>query len=266
MHLFELPPSSHSTEGKGWASDGSMVPASAGVMEEKSVTAALTGPVTMVMKLNGRNSNILHGEVFGLIMGHILSAPGHNNTLFTNHLNSVHFLQDMNSNINLEKALRYCNRRSYFRWLHLLLRETDLQVKYIKGLSNNATQHSKLNADTDHFAVTMQKQVHTIPLAPSPIFTMNDFTYYHEPDGWMESNIQLFMDQLLTQKTATSLSLGHHQRMVTWLYQKLNPPSYVYHRATSVYTTAVQLYARSGQLATAEKVENRQANNNEGKC
>jgi hypothetical protein len=48
--------------------------------------------------------------------------------------------------------------------------------------------------------------------------------------------------------------------VATWLYHKPNPPSYIYHKATSAYTAAIQLYARSGQLATAEKVEERQGN------
>jgi hypothetical protein len=65
---------------------------------------------------------------------------------------------------------------------------------------------------------------------------------------------------------AANLSLGHRQRMATWLYHKPNPPSFVYHRATSAYTAAVQLYARSGQLATAERVEDRQGDGNGGLC
>ena len=54
--------------------------------------------------------------------------------------------------------------------------------------------------------------------------------------------------------------------MTTWLYQQPSPPTHVYHRATSAYTAAVQLYARSGQLTTAEKVEERQGEGNGGKC
>lgn len=71
----------------------------------------------------------------------------------------------------------------------------------------------------------------------------------------MESNIRIFVDQLLIGKTASELSLGHKQRKATWLYQKPKPPPYIYHKATSAYSAAVQLYARSGQLATAEKME-----------
>ena len=44
------------------------------------------------------------------------------------------------------------------------------------------------------------------------------------------------------------------------------PLSYVYHKVTSAYTAAVQLYARSGLLTTAVKVEERQANGKRGYC
>jgi hypothetical protein len=57
-----------------------------------------------------------------------------------------------------------------------------------------------------------------------------------------------------------------HGRMSTWLYHTPNPPPFIYHKATSAYTAAIQLYARSGQLATAEKVEARQGDGNDGRC
>ena len=84
-----------------------MSPALAGLIDDKSVTAMVMGPTTMVMKLRGRNSNILHGEILGLIMGHILSTPDHDDTLYSDHLNSVCFLQDIHTGIDQEKFLRY---------------------------------------------------------------------------------------------------------------------------------------------------------------
>ena len=38
---------------------------------------------------------LITGKVFGLIMGHILSPTDVNSYLYTDHLNSVRFLQDM---------------------------------------------------------------------------------------------------------------------------------------------------------------------------
>jgi len=40
--------------------------------------------------------------------------------------------------------------------------------------------------------------------------------------------------------------------MTTWLYDLNPPPPWIYTKATSAYTTLVQLYAGSGQLPTAD--------------
>jgi hypothetical protein len=138
-------------------------------------------------------------------------------------------------------------------------------VDYTKGHSNERSIQSRLNADADHFATAAQRQAKDMPVAPAPTFTMNEFTFYRQEDGWIESNIRVFTDQVLARSTATELARGHHGRMTTWLYHTPSPPPFIYHKATSAYTAAIQLYARSGQLATAEKVETRQGDGN-GRC
>ena len=268
-NLLDIHPSPNATDDRAWASDGSMVPASAGLLDDKTVTAALTGPKTMIMRMQGRNSNILHGEIFGIILGHLLIPRGNADDvrhLYTDHLNTTRFLQDSHSNINQEAALRYRNGRSYLRWLKLLSDETSLSVIYTKGHSDGNSLASRLNADADHYATTAQSHRHQIPIAPAPTFTMNEFTFFTRNDGWIESNIRIYIEQVLSRVTAETLAKGHHQRMSTWLYHQPNPPTYIYHKATSAYTAVVQLYARSGQLATAEKVEVRQGDGNGGKC
>jgi hypothetical protein len=55
------------------SSDGSMIPASANIMEEKSITGAATGQKTLVMCILGHNVSILQGEQLGLIIALILS-------------------------------------------------------------------------------------------------------------------------------------------------------------------------------------------------
>ena len=62
LPLSQLPHNGHT-----WASDGSMVPASAGLDQNRSVTAALTGPKTVVIRLNRCNLSIIHGEHIGMI-------------------------------------------------------------------------------------------------------------------------------------------------------------------------------------------------------
>jgi hypothetical protein len=117
-HTMSLPPSSLPHQNRAWGSDGSMIPATSGIGDDKSVTAAVTGPQTVVVRLRSRNTFILHGELIGLIMGLILSDnESLNNKLFTDHLNSVRFIDHARTCINQENHLRGMNGRSYYRWI-----------------------------------------------------------------------------------------------------------------------------------------------------
>jgi hypothetical protein len=71
--MLKIPPSPNA-QWQQWGSDRSMKPAAVGILDNKIVTAAITGPITLKMKISGRNSNILHGEVLSLIMGHIFKS------------------------------------------------------------------------------------------------------------------------------------------------------------------------------------------------
>ena len=81
---------------------------------------------------------------------------------------------------------------------------------------------------------------------------MNPYTFHREHDGWIESNIRYFVDHFLAKATADKLALLPKHRMATWLYDPTPPPPWIYTKAPSAYTALVQLYARSGQLASAE--------------
>jgi hypothetical protein len=81
---------------------------------------------------------------------------------------------------------------------------------------------------------------------------MDPYTFHREPDGWIESNICYFVNHFNAISTADRLALLPKHRMSTWLYDPTPPPPWIYTKAFSAYTALVQLYARSGQLATAE--------------
>ncbi len=57
-----------------WASDGSASPVSAGLLDPKTLIAAITGPRTLVMHLAGTAKSILHAEVFGQIMDSLVAT------------------------------------------------------------------------------------------------------------------------------------------------------------------------------------------------
>ena len=99
-----------------------MQPASAGIGDNKTVTTAITGPQTTVMKLAGRNSSILHGELMGILSGIVLADDSNHNAtplLYTDHLNTVRIVQDVRSMADQEPRLRRMSGRSYYQWILL---------------------------------------------------------------------------------------------------------------------------------------------------
>jgi Reverse transcriptase (RNA-dependent DNA polymerase) len=246
----KFPPSLHPHNNNTWATDGSMVPASSSISEPKSITAAATGPLTLLLRVAHRNASILHGEQMGLLTALVLADPSP--MIYTDHLNSANLIEDNRSAVNQELRLRSMNGRSYYRWILDLVSRKFATVIYTKAHTNDISLPASLNRDADHYASSAQKLISSIPLAPIPTFFMNPFTFHRQTDGWIESNIRYFVDHFCAKATADRLALLPKHRMSTWLYDANPPPPWVYTKASSAYTALVQLYARSGQLPTAQ--------------
>lgn len=101
-------------------SDGSMIPATAGIGEDKTVMAAVMGPQTLVMQILGCNSSILHGKLMGLILV-LPSDPPETSHLYSDHMNSTHLINDSKTAVDQEPKLCHMNGRSYYRWILLLV-------------------------------------------------------------------------------------------------------------------------------------------------
>ena len=105
-----LPPSQLHHAGSNWASDGSMTPAASGIRDPKSVMAALTGLLMMVLQILGRNILILQEELVGLIAGLMMtSGDTQSTTLYTDHLNPIQFINDLRLRVGQENKLRTMN-------------------------------------------------------------------------------------------------------------------------------------------------------------
>ena len=243
-------PSSCHHNNNTWATDGSMIPATSSISDSKSITAAVTGPSTLILRLKDRNASILQGEQMGLLAALVLaeSPP----QIYTDHLNSTMLIDDSRTAINQERRLRLMNGRSYYRWILDLVSRKSATVTYTKAHTNENSLPASLNREADFYASSAQKTIPLIPIAPSPTFFMDAYTFHREPDGWIESNIRYFVDHFTAKTTADRLALLPKHRMSTWLYDPNPPPPWIYTKAFSAYTALVQLYARSGQLATAE--------------
>ena len=251
---------SEATDGRTWASDGSMIPASASIIDDKSITGAATGESTLVMRVPGRNVSILNGEQLGLIIALVLSEHSnlvHGGRLLTDHLNSVRLIEDSKTEISQIPRLRYMNGRSYYRWIIDLAKRSPLEMQYTPGHLHDNTLETRMNNEADHLATSSQKIYKELPELPSPTFHMNDFTFHNPTDGWVESNIPHYVDLQLIHQTLLTLNQGHSHRMSTWAHDGTPPPDYPYLKAVSAHSAAVQLYARSGQLATADILKKR---------
>ncbi|KAJ7143111.1 hypothetical protein C8R43DRAFT_891911 [Mycena crocata] len=219
-----------------WATDGSMTPASAGLLQSKSITAAITGPVTLVLKVEGRNTAATQGELIGLVTGIIFTnSVDEIPRIYTDYLNAVDMISDSRSSVNQDAKLRRMNARH----------------------SDELTIPSRMNNEADHYASAAQRRRDSVPSAPIPTFFMDEYNFYSERDGWIESNVRQLTDMMLIQNTADTLAIGHRQRMLTSIYEPRPPPEFPYTRAYTAYSATVQLYARSGQLAIADTLKTR---------
>jgi hypothetical protein len=257
-------PRSTYTDGKTWATDGSMLPASAGTLDPKTITGAATGTSSLVMRVPGRNVSILHGEQLGLIVallvGECSDEHQTTNRILTDHLNSVRLIDDSQSNISQVPRLRFMNGRSYYRWILSTISRRfngNINITYTPGHSNDSSTDARMNAEADHLASASQKCFKDLPEAPPPTFHMNDFTFHHSTDGWIESNITQYIGMRMEQLSEMRLRQTHGQRIPTWVHDSNPPPEYPYSKATSAHSAAIQLYARSGQLATADILKKR---------
>jgi len=196
-------PSSQHSKSSVWASDGSMVPSSVGILDTKTVIGAATGTQTLVMKVAGNNVSILHGELIGMISALILSKFTRNNDqnnqqLLTDHLNTVRLVKDSQTDVDQIPRLRYMNGRFYYHWILDLTHQSTTQIDYTPGHSTETTLEAKLNNEADFYASKSPKYAKNLPTAPIPTFYMNNFTFHSKKDGWIESNVPSYVDTHMT--------------------------------------------------------------------
>src|ERR1700678_2670270 len=158
---WPTPANSHNNN--TWATDGSMIPAASTISDPKHVTAAATGPATLVLRLSHRNASILQGEQMGLIIALVLaeSPP----QIYTDHLNSTMLIDDSSTAVNQERRLRSMNGRSYYSWILDLATRKSATITYTKAHTAGTSLDAALNREADHYASSAQKVIPSIPIA-----------------------------------------------------------------------------------------------------
>ena len=180
-------PSEVSQDTQLWGMDGFMIPASAGPLDDKLVTSAITGLHTIVMKLLGRNVSILHGKLVGIIGSLVLSDP-HNNSavIYTDHLNSTRLINDSKTSANIEACLHHMNGHSYYKWILHLISSQQAVICYTRSHSAESCTPAILNASADYYASKSQHIHSYLHYTPLSTFFMDPFTFFTPIDGWIE--------------------------------------------------------------------------------
>ncbi|KAJ7936521.1 hypothetical protein B0H13DRAFT_1554079, partial [Mycena leptocephala] len=156
-----------------------------------------------------------------------------------------------------QTRLRGMNGRSYYRWILALTDENPLTIAYTPGHSTEVSIPARMNFEADHYASSAQKHIDDVPTAPIPTFFMDEYTFFTLDDGWIESNTRNYVAKSQIRHASTAAADSNHQRMALQLYDTKPPPEYSYTHAYSAYSAVVQLYARSGQLPTADVLYSR---------
>jgi len=60
--MCNFTPSSCCHDNSTWATDGLMIPTTGGISDRKSITAAVTRPATLILRIKDHNASILQGE------------------------------------------------------------------------------------------------------------------------------------------------------------------------------------------------------------
>ncbi|KAJ7875278.1 hypothetical protein B0H14DRAFT_2299584, partial [Mycena olivaceomarginata] len=156
-----------------------------------------------------------------------------------------------------QTQLRGMNGHAYYRWILALTNTNPLKIVYTLGHSTEVSEPARMNFEADHYALSAQRYLNDVPIAPIPTFFMDDFTFFSNDDGWIKSNIRDYIAKSQIRCAAILAAAGNHERMVLRLYDPKPPPEYSYTHAYSAYSAVVQLYARSGQLPTADTLYSR---------
>ncbi|RDX46496.1 hypothetical protein OH76DRAFT_1558338 [Lentinus brumalis] len=247
------------------ASDASAVDRSWPFCEaSKHVTfAAASTTSTLLMSISplDRCASSLHGEILGLISATLLhlhspqqsSSPP---TLFTDHLNSVRFVDNhLTLPSDHYKPPSFTPALSLYTWLFDLLARSPTPpiISYTPAHTSSTSLPARANSFVDRLASS--PDAHSLqnpPLAISlPTFTLPDYSLHSPTHGYIESGLPAFLSSRATALLASRPDIRPNLSLFRALYDAHAPPLHPYTRASSAYSAAVQLYSRSSQLDTA---------------
>lgn len=130
----------------------------------------------------GHLTNILHGEVYGLVAASLLSQDLSHPHIFSDHLNSVNFLSTSPSTLSLKNN----PARSLYRWLlHIWSSSRKPLLSHVRAHTDHTDIASTLNRIVDHFASASQHFSPPPSCVPVPTFFMDSFLLFSPSVGFV---------------------------------------------------------------------------------
>ncbi|KAI1794878.1 hypothetical protein LXA43DRAFT_940085 [Ganoderma leucocontextum] len=189
--------------------------------------AAVTSHSSVVLAVSSSDcsASSLHGEVYALIVAALLhlhrpvSAPPARPVLYTDHLNSVRFVQSHPS------------------------------LPSFSSPPQNPALPLYPNRLVDHLASSSHSPAHPLFSVPLPTFTLPSFVLHSPLHGYvLPPSIPTVLSDLSTHSLTSDPTSRPNSFLFRSLYDCHPPPPHPYTRASSAYSALVQLYARSSQL------------------
>lgn len=223
--------------------------------------AAATPSSSLVLAISPtqRSASSLHGEVFALVVAALLhlhtpvvSPPTHP-PLYTDHLNSVRFLQTFPAPSQicsppLNPAL------PLYHWLLDIFRCTPNPplLTYTPAHTSDTSPPTQANRLVDHLASSSHSPLRPPLSLPLPTFHFPSYVLHVPSHGYvLPSSIPSTLEDLATRSTLINPSLRPNSVLFRSLYDNHPPPPHPYTRASSAYSALVQLYLCSSQLDDA---------------
>ncbi|KAF8913744.1 hypothetical protein CPB84DRAFT_1840548 [Gymnopilus junonius] len=255
LHYLPSPlPYHHSLPSDTLASDGSTIQVTPNFNATNFAVVTNGNAFPASISHHGSQTGILQGEAYGIAVTSllVLHSPLHSNTLYSNHLNSVNFLNSQPQN----HLIKNKPARSYYQWILAIWHDAallnhEISLEHCKAHTSDNNLPATLNRLADHIA----SHSHLDPLVPSPLppptFSMDDFTLYSSSHGFIESNTSQFINNLLSEVASAFVDTYHSPFIPSQLFDTTTPPSYSYLHAFSSFSAVVQLYLHCGQLDTS---------------
>ncbi|PIL32093.1 hypothetical protein GSI_06798 [Ganoderma sinense ZZ0214-1] len=223
------------------------------------VAATPHSSLVLAISPSDRSASSLHGEVFALVIAALLHlhqpviSPPDSPPLYTDHLNSVRFLQ-MNSAPSLTSSPPLNPTLPLYYWLLNILRCTPNPpaLTYTPAHTSATSPQAQANRLVDHLALSSHSATSPVLSLPLPTFTLPAYVLHVPSHGYaLPFSIPSVLSDLANHSLLSDASARPNSVLFRALYDTHSLPLHPYVHASSAYSALVQLYVHSSQLDDA---------------